>query len=64
MFSRSVANSFELGGRPDLAYFVTTVNNWFDTMDSRRPFHKYNQFKSGLGVHCTGSDSKRVFRRC
>ena len=46
-----MANSFLLADREDLAYFVSTVNNWFDVMDSRSKFHRYSQNKSGLGVH-------------
>ena len=51
LFSRSVANSFQLEDSPHLSYFTSTVNDWFDTMDSRLPYHPYNQSKSGLGVN-------------
>ena len=51
LFSRSVANSFTLAGRHDLAYCVMTVNDWFDTMDSRIGHHRYNKMKSGLGKY-------------
>ena len=39
-----------MAGNQDLAFFVNTVNDWFDVMDSRG-FHKYNQNKCGLGVN-------------
>ena len=51
LLSRSVANAFEESKRPELAYAIRTINNWFDCMDSRVQFHKYNRIKSGLGVH-------------
>ena len=51
LLSQSVANSFKLGERRDLAYFVSVVNAWFDVMDSRTKYHRYNEIKSGLGVN-------------
>ena len=51
LLSRSMANSFTLDGRPELAYFISTVNDWFDVMDSRRMYHNYNKNKCGLGVN-------------
>ena len=51
LLSQSVANSFLLGKRRDLAYFISTCNNWFDVMDSRSRWHRYNQNKSGFNVH-------------
>ena len=46
-----MANSFTLENRLDLAYFISTVNNWWDVMDSGVPYHRYNKNKSGLGVN-------------
>ena len=38
-------------GDADKAYIVLTVNDWFDSMDSRNGYHKSgNENKSGLGV--------------
>ena len=51
LLSQSVANSFTLGERRDLAYFISVVNAWFDVMDSRTKYHRYNKIKSGLGVN-------------
>ena len=51
LLSQSVANAFTQGGRRDLAYFSSVVNSWFDCMDSRVKYHRYNKIKSGLGVH-------------
>ena len=56
LLSQSVANSFTLGGRRDHAYFVSVVNNWFDVLDSRVKYHRYNKIKSGLGVNWEEQD--------
>ena len=50
LFSRSVSACFELEKRPDLAYFTRTVNDWFDTLDSRSPYCSNNRLKSGFGL--------------
>ena len=50
MFSASVSACFELENRPDLAYFTRTVNDWFDTLDSRRAKCSNNRLKSGFGL--------------
>lgn len=40
-----------MDGDADKADIVSTINNWFDTMDSRNGYHKSgNENKSGLGV--------------
>ena len=46
-----MANSFLLDKRRDLAYFISSINDWYDVMDSRVPFHHYNQNKGGLGTN-------------
>ena len=46
MFSASVSACFELENRPDLAYFTRTVNDWFDTLDSRRAKCSNNRLKN------------------
>ena len=50
LFSRSVANSFKLAGEELKAYIVSIINDWFDIMDSRNGYHRYNNLKSGLGA--------------
>ena len=38
-------------GERGKAWNVDTVNSWFDTMDSKLKYHKFNKNKCGLGIH-------------
>ena len=50
-FSRTNANGFTMMGELGKAWIVNIVNAWFDVMDSRLKYHKFNKHKCGLGSH-------------
>ena len=50
LFSKTVASAFEVFGMPAHAWFVLTVNNFFDVMNSTAVEHT-NKLKCAYGVH-------------
>ena len=51
LFSRTVANGFKMMGQEAKAWVVQVINDWFDVLDSRLKYHRFNQNKCGMGVH-------------
>ena len=50
LFSKTVSSAFEVFGMPVHAWFVLTVNNFFDVMNSTAVEHT-NKLKCAYGVH-------------